>query len=106
MKEVWLIDYARTPFSRSRPTQPERDVFGEIRGDALLAELLMKFFDEKLADKGVEKKDIGEAQQATSDRNDAQSQLDQWMSDFTAIARIALEEKPQLLEKLGIVEPS
>ena len=54
------MDYARTAFSRSRPTQPERDVFGEIRGDALLAELLMKFFDGKLAKKGIEKKDIEE----------------------------------------------
>ncbi|MHA2287406.1 MAG: acetyl-CoA C-acyltransferase [Promethearchaeota archaeon] len=60
MKEVWLIDYARTPFSRSRPKQPERDVFGEIRGDELLATLLMKFFDQKLADKSIEKKDIDE----------------------------------------------
>ncbi|MHA1319601.1 MAG: acetyl-CoA C-acyltransferase [Promethearchaeota archaeon] len=57
---MWLIDYARTAFSRSRPTQPERDVFGEIRGDELLAELLMKFFDGKLAEKGIEKKDIEE----------------------------------------------
>ncbi len=60
MKEVWLIDYARTAFSRSRPTQPDRDVFGEIRGDELLAELLMKFFDGQLAKKGIEKKDIEE----------------------------------------------
>ena len=60
LKEVWLIDYARTAFSRSRPRQPERDVFGEIRGDELLGKLLMKFFDEKLADKGIEKKDIEE----------------------------------------------
>lgn len=60
LKDVWLIDYARTAFSRSRPKQPERDVFGEIRGDELLAELLMKFFDEKLADKGIEKKDMEE----------------------------------------------
>ena len=61
LKEVWLIDYARTAFSRSRPKQPERDVFGEIRGDELLAELLMRFFDEKLAKKGIEKKDVNEA---------------------------------------------
>ena len=38
-KEVWLIDYARTAFSRSRPTQPEIDVLGEFRGDELLAPL-------------------------------------------------------------------
>ena len=60
LKEVWLIDYARTAFSRSRPNQPERDVFGEIRGDELLARLIMKFFDRKLADKGITKKDIEE----------------------------------------------
>ena len=58
MKEVWLIDYARTAFSRSRPTQPEADVFGELRADELLAQLLRHLFDKKLADKGVEKKDI------------------------------------------------
>ncbi|MFX1488043.1 MAG: acetyl-CoA C-acyltransferase [Promethearchaeota archaeon] len=61
LKEVWLIDYARTAFSRCRPRTPERDVFGDTRGDELLAQLLMKFFDEKLADKGIEKKDMEEA---------------------------------------------
>ncbi len=60
LKETWLIDYARTAFSRSRPTQPERDVFGEIRGDELLAQLLKSLFEDKLADKGIEKKDIEE----------------------------------------------
>jgi acetyl-CoA acetyltransferase family protein len=60
MKEVWLIDYARTAFSRSRPDTPERDVFGDQRADELMAKLLMKFFDEKLTDKGIEKKDIDE----------------------------------------------
>jgi len=60
MKEVWLIDYARTAFSRSRPKEPERDVFGEIRPDELLASLLMKFFNDKLANKGIAKKDIQE----------------------------------------------
>ncbi|MFX0037148.1 MAG: acetyl-CoA C-acyltransferase [Candidatus Hermodarchaeota archaeon] len=66
LKEVWLIDYARTAFSRSRPKQPERDVFGDQRGDELLAQLLMKFFDEKLADKGIEKKDIQEISTGTA----------------------------------------
>lgn len=59
-QDVWLVDYARTAFSRSRPKQPERDVFGEIRGDELLATLLMKFHDQKLADKGITKEDIQE----------------------------------------------
>ena len=60
LKEVWLIDYARTAFSRSRGKQPERDVFGEIRGDELLAKLLINLFDEKLADKGIKRGDMEE----------------------------------------------
>ncbi len=60
LKEVWMVDYARTAFSRSRPKQPERDVFGEIRGDELLAKLIMQFFDGKLADKGIKKEEIEE----------------------------------------------
>ncbi|MHA1196634.1 MAG: acetyl-CoA C-acyltransferase [Promethearchaeota archaeon] len=66
LNEVWIIDYARTPFSRSRPRQPERDVFGDQRGDELLATLLMKFFDEKLADKGITKEDIDDVSVGTA----------------------------------------
>jgi len=66
MNEVWLIDYARTAFSRSRPKQPERDVFGEIRSDELLGMLMREFFDQKLADKGIEKKDLDEVTVGTA----------------------------------------
>jgi acetyl-CoA acetyltransferase family protein len=66
LNDVWLIDYARTAFSRSRPKEPERDVFGDQRGDELLAQLLMKFFDQKLANKGITKKDIQEVSVGTA----------------------------------------
>ncbi len=60
MKDVWIVDYARSAFSRCRPRTPERDVFGDKRGDEILADILIKFFDEKLAKKGIERKDIEE----------------------------------------------
>lgn len=53
-----------------------------------------------------QKREEGEAQQATVDRDAAVDALDAWMSENMSVARIALEEKPQYLEKLGIKEVS
>ena len=51
-------------------------------------------------------KELGEAQRATEQRDKAFDLMEDWMAIFTAIARIALEDDPQLLEIMGIVEPS
>lgn len=37
MREVVIIDYLRTPMSRSRPNEPDRDVFHSIPADILLS---------------------------------------------------------------------
>ncbi|MFX1310919.1 MAG: acetyl-CoA C-acetyltransferase [Promethearchaeota archaeon] len=37
LREVVIVDYLRTPMSRSRPTEPERDFFYEIPADNLMA---------------------------------------------------------------------
>jgi hypothetical protein len=42
------------------------------------------------------------AQQSTAERDEAFDTLYKWYSDFRAIARIALYDKPQLLEAMGI----
>jgi hypothetical protein len=44
----------------------------------------------------------GQAQEATRARDAALSALNRWMRDFVAIARVALAEQPQLLERLGV----
>ncbi|MBI5950575.1 MAG: hypothetical protein HY865_02860 [Chloroflexi bacterium] len=44
----------------------------------------------------------GAAQNATASKNTALSNLDAWLAQYLKIARVALREKPQLLEKLGV----
>ncbi|GET47808.1 hypothetical protein RCZ02_06390 [Capnocytophaga felis] len=43
----------------------------------------------------------GESQQATRDKNKAFETLDKWVSKFHKVAKIALEDRPQLLEAFG-----
>lgn len=45
-------------------------------------------------------KEKGESQAATDQKNAAFRYLDDWMSEFYAVARIALDDDPQLLEAL------
>ena len=44
----------------------------------------------------------GESQDATKQKDASFNKIDDWMHDFYAVARIALEENPQLLEALGL----
>jgi len=51
IRDVYITDFVRTPFSRSRPREPPRDVFGNIRPDELAALTLIDMFDNRLKDK-------------------------------------------------------
>lgn len=47
----------------------------------------------------------GQSQMGTAGQTAALSALDDWMSQFLKIARVALKDQPQQLEKLGIKVP-
>jgi hypothetical protein len=53
-----------------------------------------------------QKNEKGDAQTATQTKGKAIAALQAWMSDFTAIARLSMENDRQLLEGLGIVVKS
>lgn len=46
-------------------------------------------------------REVGESQEATNTKDEAFVQMDDWMSEFYAVAKIALDDKPQLLESLA-----
>jgi hypothetical protein len=46
-------------------------------------------------------RELGESEQTTKDKDFAISKLDDWMREFYMVAKIALEDNPQLMEALG-----
>jgi len=50
MRKVVIVDYLRSPFSRSRPRQPERDKFNPLRMDHVAAMLIEKIIERKRVD--------------------------------------------------------
>ncbi|MFX0029569.1 MAG: acetyl-CoA C-acyltransferase [Candidatus Hermodarchaeota archaeon] len=59
IRDVYITDYVRTPFSRSRPREPPRDVFGNLRPDEMTALTLTEMFDNRLKGK-VKPEDVDE----------------------------------------------
>ncbi len=56
MREVVIVDYLRTPISRSRPNAPERDKFNSLRMDEMTGKLIHTMVTRK----GINAKEIGE----------------------------------------------
>lgn len=56
MREVVIVDYLRTPFSRSRPTAPERDKLNDFRMDVLAGRLIKTMIDRI----GINPEEIGD----------------------------------------------
>jgi len=58
--------------------------------------------EQTLALNNLQQQEKGEAQNATQHRDAAIEALDDWLSDFKEIAKIALADSPQLLEALNL----
>jgi len=55
-RDVVIVDYLRSPFSRSRPREPERDVFNSVRMDDVAATLIKELIKRT----GIKPDDIDE----------------------------------------------
>ncbi len=70
MEEAVIVSYLRTPFSRSRPREPERDVFNSIRMDDMAGRLVQ----EMLKQTKINPEEIGDVLTGT-----AMPVLEQWL---------------------------
>jgi len=70
MEEAVIVSYLRTPFSRARPREPERDVFNSIRMDDMAAKLIQ----EMLKRTKINPAEIGDVLTGT-----AMPVLEQWL---------------------------
>ncbi len=70
MEEAVIVSYLRTPFSRARPREPERDVFNSLRMDDLAARLVQ----EMLKQTKINPEEIGDVLTGT-----AMPVLEQWL---------------------------
>lgn len=60
MNQAYLVDYARSAFSRAHPRKPELDAWAETRGDLLLARLVDHLLERRqLPEDAVEQLAIG-----------------------------------------------
>jgi acetyl-CoA acetyltransferase family protein len=70
MEDAVIVSYLRTPFSRSRPREPERDVFNGVRMDDLAARLIQKMIKQTK----IKPEEIGDVLTGT-----AMPVLEQWL---------------------------
>jgi len=89
-KEVLKHEDLQTKLSRLKITAEELNATNTLIGELEAAR----------ADYLREK---GESQDATTAKDTAFTELDDWMREFYAVARIALEDNIQLLEALGVI---
>jgi len=70
MEEAVIVSYLRTPFSRSRPREPERDVFNSLRMDDLAGRLVQEMIQQTK----IKPEEIGDVLTGT-----AMPVLEQWL---------------------------
>jgi acetyl-CoA acetyltransferase family protein len=91
MREVVIVDYLRTPISRSRPNAPEKDKLNEFRMDVLAGRLIKTMVDRK----GINAEEIGDVLVGA-----AFQVMEQWLYGGRNV--VALAELPECVTAQGI----
>ncbi len=80
LKKVVMVDYLRSPFSRSRPNKPEKDVFNDVFMADVCASLIKKIIERK----GINPEEIGDVLTGCT-----MQQTEQWLMGGRAVHILA-----------------
>lgn len=97
-----FFDKVRQFYSSIKNDAELQAVFNRIKLTVDVIDECMTLLDELLAKRSDFDRELAESQDMTKNKNAALLALKDWMEDFDAIAKVALYDKPQLLEALGI----
>lgn len=87
-KQLQTKEKLRTPLKRLKIT--DEHIAEQLKALTEVRQAYLQYTNEK-----------GESQQATKNKDAAFAELEKWVREFYSIAKIALEDQPQLLESLG-----
>ncbi|MHA2093601.1 MAG: acetyl-CoA C-acetyltransferase [Candidatus Hodarchaeales archaeon] len=91
MREVVIVDYLRTPFSRSRPNAPEKDLLNDFRMDVMAGRLIKTMINRK----GINPNEIGDVLVGA-----ALHVMEQWLYGGRGV--VALAELPDTVSAQAI----
>jgi len=93
MEDAVIVDYLRSPFSRSRPREPERDVFNSLRMDDVAAMLIKELIKRT----GIKPEEINDVLFGT-----AMPMGEQWLyggRDITFLAELPFNVPAQQIDR-------
>ncbi|GIJ96987.1 hypothetical protein CAPN001_15560 [Capnocytophaga stomatis] len=97
-----FIKGAKIFYNQSITHQEARPLLERFKITESIAQQQLSAIENVVSLRAKYEKLSGESQQATQDKNKAFADIDKWIREFYAVAKIALEDKPQLLEGIGI----
>lgn len=96
-----ILDNADTLYKQLKANEELLTPLKKLKIDEVYLDTQIALLEEVKSLYQAYTKEKGESQQATKDKDQALAHLEKWVREFYAIAKIALEDKPQLLESIS-----
>lgn len=95
------IEEMKTLYTQAKTHTVAKPILQQFKLTESIANQQLESIEEVEALRAKYEKEKGESQDATQQKNKAFEALAEWVREFYAIAEIALEDHPQLLESIG-----